>query len=559
MTSSRKPLRVGFLIDNLKVPAWVACIVGQVQASDCAEIAAIVVNRTHDAPLRDRLAFSGLLFSAFCLLDRMVFRASNNPFRRIDIATEVPAAETFAVAPRTSGSTDWFGEADLARIRRLELDVLLCFGCRTLRGGILDAARYGVWSYCHGADETGQGESGLFWDMYRGKSVSTVELRIDGPSPRGRQVIYQSVGNLIPWSYAKNVYYHYYYKSTSFVPRRLKLLAEQGFPAIEKLSGDGECPAQGRIPTNREMLGFLPRHAALLAGKAARRCFWAEQWFLVVNPGPRLAPSASSQQAKIHRAPPGQFWADPFPVVVDGQVWVFFENYSFGSKKAVISCAPVSADGALGDVSTALECSYHLSYPFILEHQGDLYMVPDTWAEKRVELWRCRKFPDDWVMERVLLDGLMMSDPTIHPQDGKLWLFGTVSEAREWANDELHLYMADALDGVWRPHPANPVVSDSRRARPAGRLFFRDGHLIRPAQDCSKNYGWAVVLNRVDELSEGAYTETPIGRIDGSYLPGNRGTHTLNYAGGLEFLDGRTMGRKGSWGPRGEIVPKLLR
>ena len=431
-----------------------------------------------------------------------------------------------------------------------------------MRGGILDAARYGVWSYCHGAPmRRGQGESGLFWDMYRGKSVSTCRIAIDGPSPRGRQVIYQSVGNLIPWSYAKNVYYHYYYKSTSFVPRRLKLLAEQGFPAIEKLSGDGRMPNARPHPHQPGDAGFSAAPCGLAGRQSRSSLFLGEQWFLVVNPGPRLAPSGKFTTGENTSPRPARsvLGRSGFLVVVDGQVWVFFENYSFGSKKAVISCAPVSADGALGDVSTALECSYHLSYPFILEHQGDLYMVPDTWAEKRVELWRCRKFPDDWVMERVLLDGLMMSDPTIHPQDGKLWLFGTVSEAREWANDELHLYMADALDGVWRPHPANPVVSDSRRARPAGRLFFRDGHLIRPAQDCSKNYGWAVVLNRVDELSEGAYTETPIGRIDGSYLPGNRGTHTLNYAGGLEFLDGRTMGRKGSWGPRGEIVPKLLR
>ena len=53
-----------------------------------------------------------------------------------------------------------------------------------------------------------------------------------------------------------------------------------------------------------------------------------------------------------------------------------------------------------------------------------------------------------------------------------------------------------------------------------------------------------MVLNRVDELNERAYAETPIGRVDGSGLPGNRGTHTVNYAGGLEFLDGRTRARR---------------
>ena len=298
-----------------------------------------------------------------------------------------------------------------------------------------------------------------------------------------------------------------------------------------------------------DILRFLTRYSPRLVKKVYRRLFGDEQWFLAVNAGRPLADSgttgrAPAAQFKVHQAPPGRFWADPFPIVVDGKVWVFFEDYSFASKKAVISCAPVCADGDLGEVATALACPHHLSYPFIFEHQGELYMIPDTWDENRVDLWRCRRFPGDWHRERTLLDGVSMSDPTPHWQDGKLWLFGTVSEARARANDELHIYVANALDGAWQPHPANPVVSDRARARPAGRLFLQDGHLIRPGQDCSGGYGRAVVLNRVDELDERAYAETPIGRIDGTGLPGNRGTHTLNYAGGLEFLDGRVLRKR---------------
>ena len=536
--SPRKPLAVGLLIDNLKVPAWAARIVKEVQAGDYAEIAAVIVNRGHAAPWGERAGLNGLLFGAFRLLDRLVSGAPGNPLRRIDIETDVQSAETIAVAPRMSGAAVQFDDADLARIRRLQLDVLLCFGFPTLRGGILDAARYGAWSYRHGQGGARGEAHALFWDMHDRQSVSSVALRIDGPNSRGGRVIYRSVGSIRSWSYARNVRNHYG-KSAGFVPRRLQLLFEKGFPAIEKLAESGACPAQsrGRGPTNREMLRFLPRHTALLA----REAFRGKKWFLAVNAGPRLAhlAPAAAEEMKIHRAPPGRFWADPFPVVVDGQVWVFFEDYRFASKKAVISCAPVSADGALGDVSTALERSYHFSYPFILEHEGELYMTPGTWEENRVELWRCRKFPDDWVLERVLLDGHKMSDPTIHRQDGKLWLFGAVGETREWANDELHVYMADALDGAWRPHPANPVVSDCRHARPAGRLFSRGGELIRPGQDCSGSYGRGITLNRVEKLTPDSYAETTVGRIDSAWMLGNVGAHTLNYAGGLEFLDGR--------------------
>ena len=299
-----------------------------------------------------------------------------------------------------------------------------------------------------------------------------------------------------------------------------------------------------------DILRLLLRYALRPIKNAYRHLIGDEQWFLVVNAGRPLVDSvmtggAPAVQMKVHHAPPGRFWADPTPIVVGGKVWVFFEDYSFALKKAVISCAPVSADADLGEVTIALECPYHLSYPFVFEHQGQFYLIPETWDENRVDLWRCRRFPDDWRLERTLLDGVSMSDPTLHWQNGKLWLFGTVSEARTRVNDELHIYVADALDGMWWPHQGNPVVSDRRRARPAGRLFFRDGHLIRPGQDCSRGYGRAVVLNRVDALNERTYAETPIGRIDASGLPGNRGTHTVNYACGLEFLDGRArVGRK---------------
>jgi hypothetical protein len=52
--------------------------------------------------------------------------------------------------------------------------------------------------------------------------------------------------------------------------------------------------------------------------------------------------------------------------------------------------------------------------------------------------------------------------------------------------DELHFYFA-SLDCEWTAHPMNPVVSDVRCARPAGRTFEHDGVLVSPGQDSSGN------------------------------------------------------------------------
>ena len=84
----------------------------------------------------------------------------------------------------------------------------------------------------------------------------------------------------------------------------------------------------------------------------------------------------------------------------------------------------------------------------------------------------------------------------------------------------------------------NPVVSDVRSARPAGRIFLRDGHLIRPAQDCSRAYGWRLVFNRIEVLSPTDYRESPISAIEPALETGNLRTHSYDSDGAYEVLDG---------------------
>ena len=164
-------------------------------------------------------------------------------------------------------------------------------------------------------------------------------------------------------------------------------------------------------------------------------------------------------------------------------------------------------------------------------------MIPETEQNGTIELWRPIEFPWRWRLEKVLFEGVRAFDTTLLERDGRLWLFANMSEPGASADDELFLFHADTLDGPWRAHPANPIVSDVRRARPAGPLFSRGSELIRPAQDCSWTYGGAIVLNRVDLLSEAEYRETPVSRIEPSWQPGAFGTHTIGVSEHLEVID----------------------
>lgn len=185
---------------------------------------------------------------------------------------------------------------------------------------------------------------------------------------------------------------------------------------------------------------------------------------------------------------------------------------------------------------TVLSGATHLSYPFVFRHDGELFMLPESRQDKKVELFRSTGSAFEWRSEQVLLDDLPATDSTLFHNEGRLWLFATLSPDRDAAVDELHLFSAPSLDGPWTPHPANPVVSDVRSARPAGALFRHGDQLLRPAQDCSRAYGWRVVLNRVETITESAYSETPVGRIEPIGRAVKR-VHTYNASARWETLD----------------------
>lgn len=144
----------------------------------------------------------------------------------------------------------------------------------------------------------------------------------------------------------------------------------------------------------------------------------------------------------------------------------------------------------------------------------------------------------------MLFEDLWAADATVWEEAGLLWMFVTTAPRGGSPNEELSLFFAEAPCGPWHAHPQNPVVSDVRCARPAGRLFVENGALIRPAQDCADFYGRALRLQRVEALSETEYRETPLRTLGPEWLPGCVGTHTLSRAGGFEVTDGQRTVRR---------------
>jgi hypothetical protein len=236
--------------------------------------------------------------------------------------------------------------------------------------------------------------------------------------------------------------------------------------------------------------------------------------------------------------PPDRYWADPFVLERGGRSYVFVEEKLRAAGRGYIACLTLDREGGILEEQVVLQRPYHLSYPFVFEHQGETYMLPESAQNRTLDVYRCARFPGAWEYAGTLMRDVYLVDATLLEHAGRWWLFANRKDPGGSSWDRLHLFHADSpLSDRWTAHPRNPVVDDLRSARPAGRIFAHRGGLIRPSQDCSRRYGYALKFNRILKLDEREYSE----QTEAALVPPRAGrvigTHTWNSAGGLTVID----------------------
>jgi hypothetical protein len=238
-------------------------------------------------------------------------------------------------------------------------------------------------------------------------------------------------------------------------------------------------------------------------------------------------------------------YADPFPVVFRKRTFLFVEDFDHRCGRAVISAVEFGDKGPLSTPAPVLSSDVHLSYPFVFEDGGDMWMVPESSRTRTIDLYRATSFPDGWRVERTLVSGVEASDATLFKHASRWWMTATVKDGEGSCSDALHLWSAAALYGPWTPHRRNPVLIDISAARPAGRVVRRNDRLIRPVQDCRRGYGAALALAEITRLDDDGFEQSIIKTLEPGKAawPGWR-LHTLNRAGRLECIDGAAINFK---------------
>jgi hypothetical protein len=331
-----------------------------------------------------------------------------------------------------------------------------------------------------------------------------------------------------------------YWRSSLLPARRLaRLVAGE---AVRSAVGDAPALPHVKWTSSARRAWAGPPFVELattVVGKVLGRVLFRTGWLVLVRSRePGQGPPRDLSGFRPIEAPKGRFYADPFVVDTGGGPRLYVEDCPDGAHRGRISTLRKAADGRWTLERVVLDDMEHRAYPHVLRAGTGLLVSPDSGRGGGVDL-----FVDHWPaagLERIgrCLEGVPASDPTLLWHDGRYWLFVTVTGHGMSPWDELHLYSAATLAGVWHPHPRNPIVADVRRARPAGRIFRRGDEWIRPGQDCSVAYGRRIVLSAINTLTPDAYAEHPISSIEPDGFPGVRRTHTYTFDGSIEALDG---------------------
>ncbi len=266
-----------------------------------------------------------------------------------------------------------------------------------------------------------------------------------------------------------------------------------------------------------------------------------------------LDPTALSalRQQVVWLPDPGtwRYLADPFGVQRGNATHVFVEAFDYRTKHAVIEHHEFGPGLVWRQKTTALARPFHLSYPYLVEQDGEVFMIPESQRNNEVALYRARQFPDDWVRETALLPGLPGAEASVLQHEGRWWMFFTLVGPQARDQRELHAAYADRLTGPWKTCDQNPILVDRAGARPGGTPFVGpDGRVVLPVQDCSATYGGALRFLHFTTLDPRHITVEHLpGRLTGDLISATHhdGLHTLSACGNLTLLDAKKIDR--SW------------
>lgn len=550
MVSTLPPLKIALIVDSATVPHYTYELVQWAASQPGIALTHIIVQelpparrmtkiqRVRDIRKREgfKILATRMLWALIVRLEeyRLRHRVTDRHFAPKDVSGMVPNILRVTPEISKSGFVYRYAPADIATIRAQEFDVLLRCGSGILRGDILTAARFGILSFHHGDNRVNRGGPPAFWEVFYHMPTTGFIIQQLTDELDGGHVLFR--GSFPTQRYWLANQAHLYERSNYYMKHVLaKIAATHALPMAEEpvLYCDRLFKAPALDAQLQYLLGFVTAKLSHIWSYQLRRrrqrwsvAYTRSGWKnLVMWKGKRIP------------NPPGRFLADPFVIARDGKDYCFVEDYSYATQRGSISVYELGAEATLlGEVVAE---PFHLSFPYMFEHGGTLYMVPESAKNNDIRLYECTEFPLQWRLKRVLMENVSAADSMIFAHGGKWWMFTNINPLGDSDHcSELYaFYTDDPINGAWTAHAANPLIIDPACARNGGILFDAQS-IYRVAQRQGFiQYGAGASIRRIAVLDTERYEEHVIRTIEPNFFEGLIGTHHLHSNGTVTAFD----------------------
>jgi hypothetical protein len=537
-----KKIRVGIMWQGRELPVWQRQCIEKLLAEEYNDLCLVIRDLPENYPnqsILTKIKNIGLNKILFVAYKYFLFRPKSLKKKSMnDLFLNVP--EINCVIEKKGRYSQYFSEKDIEVIESYNLDLILRFGFNIIRGEILNAARYGVWSFHHDDEQKYRGGPPCFWEIYQNNPETGSVLQRLTEKLDGGIILKKGIFRTKNYSYSRNIDQAYFEsaKWPAMVCRDIyNNKANYDFSPTDTMA-----PIY-KQPDNWQFIKFLLILFINSFKSLWNRFFIMHYWNVALvkrNILLFLKRPIAEDIILLNHSNKTSFNADCFGTIINGDVYIFFEEMNYKkSNRGQIKNVKVNEAGKLlsSEYINGIDSKNHISYPFIFREHDTIYLIPETNSLKNVVLYEAIDFPKKWKQKRVLMEGDTYTDTTLHKYNDVYWLFYTVQNDEYDANRHLHIAYSDELTGPYKYHPQNPVKISARSARPAGALFInKEGHLIRPAQNFCKTYGGSIVFNKIEKLTKTSFYEIEIDELFPFHNFYKDGVHTIHVINEELFL-----------------------
>ena len=423
--------------------------------------------------------------------------------------------------------------SDAAAVQALNLDLIVCLGTELPPDGVTSSARLGTLAF-EWADVTRR--RGLpigFWEVFERQDTTRFAVMLIHAHSVSREVLL--------WGHVPTRHYHLLNqaavceKAQHYLRSLLDRLASGQLPAPRPSTPCDQRPFG--YPSTAQTIAYMRRSfAAMIRKKLTKAAGREEGWsvsFLRSDWRHAVLP-----QGRSIDNPPGRYLADPFVIRRDGRDFCFVEDFDCAASRGCISVYELGPERA-ERLGVVIDEPFHMSFPYLFEYDGALFMCPETSAIRDIRIYRCVDFPLKWQLEKIVMSDFIAADTMLFERGGRWWMFTNVDPAQTGEIcSELCVFSADSpFADAWKPHAQNPVLFDATCARNGGLLVDGD-QLFRVSQRQGfDRYGKGSQINQIVTLSDDVYEEHCIARIDPLFQEGLLGTHHLHSRDGITVFD----------------------